>query len=151
MIQKIAPVAPEKSSKSNEIPAYEAYKVEGDNAAPPIVRGPSKREIKKNPPNRKAMVNTNHQLVILSGGISIPPSFTLAPLEYLHSIDTKQQDDYQVICREILQVIAINNEYLYTASPRLNNLLPALTNGMEIGGETDSVFVKKITKRSNVG
>ena len=61
-------------SKSNEIPAYEAYKVEGDNAAPPIVRGPSKREIKKNPPNRKAMVNTNHQLVILSGGISIPPS-----------------------------------------------------------------------------
>lgn len=65
MIQKIAPVAPEKSSKSNEIPAYEAYRVEGDNAAPPIVRGPSKREIKKNPPNRKAIVNTNHQLVIL--------------------------------------------------------------------------------------
>lgn len=46
IIQKIAPVAPEKSSKSKETPAYVAQRDDGDKAAPPIVRGPSKREIK---------------------------------------------------------------------------------------------------------
>lgn len=108
MIQKIAPVAPEKSSKSNEIPAYEAYKVEGDNAAPPIVRGPSKREIKKNPPNRKAMVNTNHQLVMLCRGwyqCPIADPHPPSPI-YLHGINTQKQDDHQVVCRKVLQVVA---------------------------------------------
>lgn len=39
----------------------------------------------------------------------------------------------------------------YAVLAHLQNLLPALTDGMETGGETDSIFIKEITKRSNVG